>query len=221
MAGNIRTTFDREFDRICDDLNAISAAVDRAIDRSMQALVDNDRLIAEDVIESDDGINLLRFEVETACIQLIASEQPASGDLRKAIAAIHLAIEMERMGDHAAGIAKTVILVNEPLRKTLKKLEKMSALSRQMLADCMKAFLNQDAAWAREIASRDDEMDQLYRAVFERLIAIMAKKPETIKRATYLIWCAHNLERIADRVTNVAERIIFMTTGDLSELKFD
>jgi phosphate transport system protein len=89
------------------------------------------------------------------------------------------------------------------------------------LGDCMKAFLNQDAAWAREIASRDADMDQLYQAIFERLIAIMAKKPETIKRATYLMWCAHNLERIADRVTNVAERIIFMTTGDLRELKFD
>jgi phosphate transport system protein len=221
MGGNLRTNFDREFGKICDDLAAISACVDHAIERYMIALVENDRLAAEDVIQSDNEINELRFKVEEACMQLLAVEQPASSDLRKVIAAIHLAIEMERMGDHAAGIAKTVILVDEPLQKTFKKLVKMSALSRVMLADCMKAFLNQDAAWAREIASRDAEMDQLYQAVFERLIAIMAKKPETIKRATYLIWCAHNLERIADRVTNVAERIIFMTTGDLRELKFD
>ena len=221
MSRDVRTTFDREFGRICDDLAAISIAVDRAIERSMQALVENDNAAAEDVIQSDEKINGLRFKVEESCVELIATQQPAASDLRKVIAAIHLAVEMERMGDHAAGIAKTVILVDEPLRKTLKKLEKMSELSRVMLGDCMKAFLNQDAAWAREIASRDAEMDQLYQAVFERLIVIMARKPETIKRATYLIWCAHNLERIADRVTNVAERIIFMTTGDLRELKFD
>ena len=221
MSRDVRTTFDREFGRICDDLAAISIAVDRAIERSMQALVENDNAAAEDVIQSDEKINGLRFKVEESCVELIATQQPAASDLRKVIAAIHLAVEMERMGDHAAGIAKTVTLVDEPLRKTLKKLEKMSELSRVMLGDCMKAFLNQDAAWAREIASRDAEMDQLYQAVFERLIVIMARKPETIKRATYLIWCAHNLERIADRVTNVAERIIFMTTGDLRELKFD
>ena len=221
MAGNIRTAFDREFGRICDDLAAISAGIDLAIERSMQALVENNHLAAEAVIQDDEKINHLRFKVEEACVQLIATQQPAASDLRKVIAAIHLAVEMERMGDHAAGIAKTVILVDEPLQKTLKKLEKMSELSRVMLGDCMKAFLNQDAAWAREIASRDAEMDQLYQAVFERLIAIMAKKPETIKRATYLMWCAHNLERIADRVTNVAERIIFMATGDLRELNFD
>jgi phosphate transport system protein len=221
MSRDVRTTFDREFGRICDDLAAISTGIDRAIERSMQALVENDNAAAEDVIQSDVRINELRFKVEEACVELIATQQPAASDLRKVIAAIHLAVEMERMGDHAAGIAKTVILVDEPLRKTLKKIEKMGELSRVMLGDCMKAFLNQDAAWAREIASRDAEMDQLYQAVFERLIAIMARKPETIKRATYLMWCAHNLERIADRVTNVAERIVFMTTGDLRELNFD
>jgi phosphate transport system protein len=221
MAGNIRTTFDREFGRICDDLAAISAGIDRAIECSMQALVENDRAAAEDVIQGDERINQLRFKVEEACVQLIATQQPAASDLRKVIAAMHLAVEMERMGDYAAGIAKTVILMDEPLHKTIKKLEKMSELSRVMLGDSMKAFLNQDAAWAREIASRDDEIDALYQAIFERLVVIMARKPETIKGATYLMWCAHNLERIADRVTNIAERVIFMTTGDLRELKFD
>jgi len=221
MGENPRIIFDREFGGICDDLAVISTGVDRAVERSIQALVENDHLAAEQVIQDDEKINGLRFKVEEACVQLIATQQPAAGDLRKVIAAVHMAVEMERMGDHAAGIARTVTLVDEPLRKTLKKLEKMAELSRVMLGDCMKAFLNQDAAWAREIASRDSEMDQLYQDVFERLIAIMAKKPETIKRATYLMWCAHNLERIADRVTNVAERIIFMTTGDLRELRFD
>lgn len=220
MSEDPRIIFDREFGGICDDLAIISAGVDRAVERAMQALVENDHLVAEQVIQDDEKINGLRFKVEEACVQLIATKQPAATELRKVIAAIHMAVEMERMGDHAAGIARTVTLVEEPLQKTLKKLEKMAEFSRVMLGDCMKAFLNQDAAWAREIASRDSEMDQLYQDVFERLIAIMAKKPETIKRATYLMWCAHNLERIADRVTNLAERIIFMTTGDLRELKF-
>jgi phosphate transport system protein len=130
-----------------------------------------------------------------------------------------LVVELERIGDYAAGIAKTVVLMEEePLLKTFKKIPRMGEIARAMLADSMLAFTNRDAEAARIIAERDHEIDNLYENVFHRLIKIMAKEPEMVTRCTYLSWCAHNLERIGDRATNIAEQIIFMTTGQIGEL---
>lgn len=219
MAVNLRLTFDREFGEIQQMLLEQGRLLDWAIDQSMTALKNADQELARQVIDQDERVNEVRYKIEEACLALIATQQPAASDLRAVIAAIHIAVEMERMGDHAAGIAKTVILMSEePLLKTIKKIPRMAELSRQMLADCLQAYIQRDADWARRIASQDEDMDLLYRAVFDRLIEIMAKKPELITRATYLSWTAHNLERIADRVTNIAERIIFMATGDVKEL---
>lgn len=219
MGFTLRSTYDREFSGIREDLIRMSQMVDQAIAEAMLALQDRNLPLAEEIIQRDEEINALRFKIEEACIVLIATQQPTASDLRSVVSAIHIVVEMERMADHAAGIAKTVILMGEePLLKTLKKIFKMGDLSRQMLADCIQAYLKRDSAWAREIASRDDEMDQMYKSVFGRLVEVMAKKPGMVARATYLLWCAHNLERIADRVTNIAERIIFMTTGDMREL---
>jgi phosphate transport system protein len=219
MTQSLRATFDREFQAVCDDLLLMSQQVGWAIEHAMYALKERDLTVAEAVIAGDDQINHLRFKIEEACITLIATQQPAASDLRAIIAVMHMVVEIERMGDHAAGIAKTVALMSqEPLAKPLKKIPKMGDLSRQMLADCIQAFFKRDTDWAREIAAQDAKMDHMYRDVFERLLKIMAKKPELIARATYLMWCAHNLERIADRVTNIAEQIIFMLTGDMSEL---
>jgi phosphate transport system protein len=149
----------------------------------------------------------------------LATNQPAAKDLRAVIAVMFIVVEIERIGDHAAGIAKTVILMeDEPLLKTVKKIPKMGEISHQMFLECMVAFVNRDAKLAQEISARDTEMDDLYRSVFDHLIEIMAKRPKTITQANYLSWCAHNLERIADRVTNISERIIFMTTGIVQEL---
>lgn len=219
MTQIFRSAFDREFSVIQDELVMMSRLVDQAIERAMQALNERDLVLAEQVIAEDSDVNALRYKIEEDCITVIATQQPAAGDLRAVVAAMHMVVEMERMADHAAGIAKTVILMSdEPLLKTLKKIPRMAELSRKMLGECVQAFLNRDAAWAREIAAQDAEMDQLYKGVFDRLVEIMAKKPDFVTRATYLMWCAHNLERIADRVTNVAERVIFMATGDLKDL---
>jgi phosphate transport system protein len=219
MSVHLRSTFDREFSAIQQTLLEMGSMLDWAIERSIFSLKHADQEQAQTIIEKDERVNELRYKIEEACLTLIATQQPAASDLRAVIAAMHIAVEMERMGDHAAGIAKTVILMSEePLLKTIKKIPKMAELSRQMLADCLNAYIQRDADWARRIAAQDAEMDQLYKAVFDRLIEIMAKKTELIPRATYLSWTAHNLERIADRVTNIAERIIFMTTGDVKEL---
>jgi phosphate transport system protein len=219
MTQQTRNTFDREYGLICDDVVAMGTAVDQAIAQALQALIERDIPLAEKIIANDEQVNHLRYKIEEDCLTLIATHQPVAGDLRAVVAAMHIAVEVERMGDYAAGIAKTVVrMSDEPLLKTIKKIPKMGELSRKMLEDCLQAFITRDADFAAQIAAQDDEMDQLYQSVFRRLVEIMANKPEMVTRATYLMWCAHNLERIGDRVTNVAERIYFMTTGDLREL---
>jgi phosphate transport system protein len=164
-------------------------------------------------------VNKLRFDIEEECLALIATQQPTASDLRAVIAAMNIITDIERMGDHAAGIAKTVIKMgDEPLLKPLIDIPKMVTLSREMLKTSLKAFIDRDAPKARSIAKQDDEIDALYRAIFDELVEIMVDKPDAVERATYLLWCAHNLERIGDRVTNIAERVIFMSTGDMKEL---
>jgi phosphate transport system protein len=219
MNQGLRATYDKEFNEIVADMVLMSQKVEWAIERSMYALVESDRTIAHEVVSSDEKINELRFKVEEACVVLIATQQPAAKDLRSVIAVMHVVLDLERMADHAAGISKTVLMMDTGHKlKALKKIPKMGELSRKMLADSIEAFNRRDVAWARAIAEQDTEMDHMYRSVFERLVEIMARRPATIANATYLMWCAHNLERIADRVTNIAEQVIFMTTGDMGEL---
>lgn len=218
----IRTTFDREFEHIQADLVAMGGLVELGIQDAIEALKESDLKLAQKIIDGDEQVNRLRFKLEEDCLTLIATQQPAAGDLRSVIAAMYITVDLERMGDHVAGIAKTVILMShEPLAKTIKRIPRMGELSRQMLNDCLQAFIKRDATWAREIADQDEKMDELYREVFDRLVELMGKKPDLIARATYLMWCAHNLERIADRVTNIAERVVFMTTGNMQELNWD
>jgi phosphate transport system protein len=214
------SAFDREFGGITDALRRICDMVEQAIARSMQALEENDSKLAKQIIEEDAQINFLRYRIEEDCLALIATKQPAARDLRQVIGAMNIVVELERIGDYAAGIAKTVLRMrHEPLLKTFKKIFKMGSLSRQMLTDSLMAFLDQDVERARLIASMDPEMDQLYQDVFDRLVEVMAKDPDLVTRCIYLMWIAHNLERIADRVTNIAERTIFVTTGEMTELE--
>ena len=214
-----QTAFDREFDGILTDVVTMAQMVEQAIKRSMKALYENDAPLAHKIIAEDSIVNELRYKVESECLALIATKQPTAGDLRAVIAAMHIVVELERMGDHVKGIAKTVIMMEEePLLKTFKKIRKMGDLSYEMLNGAIEAFVERDAEKARVIAMRDPEVDDLYHAVFEKLVKVMAHKPELVTRATYLMWCSHNLERIADRVTNIAERVIFMATGTYGDL---
>ena len=214
-----RATLDQEARAINDDLLRMQKLVDQSILRSVGSLKRRDQTLAQQVIDEDVEINDLRFKIEEACLSLIATQQPAASDLRSVIAAMHMVVEMERMADHATGIAKTVIMMgDEPLLKPLVDIPKMAELARDMLRDSLEAYNQRDAEKARWIAGRDDDMDGLYRAVFDELVAIMSKTPGSATRATYLLWCAHNLERIGDRVTNIAERVIFVNTGDMQEL---
>jgi len=220
MTHGIRTAFDNEFNAIRQSLHQMSGLIDIAIDSALTALSEQNPKLAKKVIESDAQINHQRFEIQEACLALIATQQPAARDLREIVAILYMVVELERIGDYAAGIAKTVILMKEePLLKTFKKIPRMGEIARHMLTDVMVAFTNRDTDAARMIANRDTEVDDLYQDVMRRLIKIMVKEPEMVTRCTYLSWCAHNLERIADRVTNLTEQIIFMTTGQMEEIK--
>ncbi|MGH2621098.1 MAG: phosphate signaling complex protein PhoU [Anaerolineales bacterium] len=215
----LRSALDREFGEINDDLLRLHQLVDQAIVRSVDSLRRRDQAMAQQVIDEDVEINGLRFKIEEGCLALIATQQPAAGDLRSIIAAMHMVVEMERMGDHATGIAKTVIKMgDEPPLKPLVDIPRMAELAREMLRQSLQAYNQRDAAKARAVAKLDDEMDALNRSVFDELVQIMSQTPDSATRATYLLWCAHNLERIGDRVTNIAERVIFITTGDMQEL---
>ncbi len=219
MTQGLRATYDREYDMICQDLVLMGQKVENAIELAMTALVETDIPLAKEVMSNDEQINQLQYKIDEACLVLIATQQPTASDLRSVIAVMHIVIELERIGDHAAGIAKAVVkMAEEPMLKTLKKIIKMADLSEKMLQDCLQAFVKRDIEWAREIAAQDSEMDGMYRSVFEKLVEIMAENKKLIARATYLMWCGHNLERIADRVTNIAEQVIFMSTGDKGEL---
>jgi phosphate transport system protein len=219
MNHSIRATYDQELKSIQANLINMAELVGAAIERSMEALRNRDLVMAAKVIADDMQINKLRFQIEEDCLTLIATQQPIAGDLRTIVAMIHSVLELERMGDHASGIAKTVIKASDerPL-KPGKKLSRMAELSRRMLEDWIETFKSRDAQRAKEIAALDGEMDMMYKDLFDRLIKIMSENPKLVSRATYLMWCGHNLERIADRVTNLAEQVIFMTTGSMEEL---
>jgi phosphate transport system protein len=216
---NPRATYDREFSEIQEDIIRLGSLVEQAIDRSIECLDKRDQGLAHQIIAEDEVINDMRFQLEEECLRLIARQQPAAGDLRAVLSALSIVPEMERMADHASGIAKTVLRMgDEPLVKPLINIPRMALTVREMLRDSLKAFVQRDAEAAKAIALRDNEVDLLYKAVFDELIGIMARDPSTATRATYLLWCGHNLERIGDRVTNIAERIVFMTTGNMKEL---
>lgn len=214
-----RATLDKEAGAINDDLLRMQKLVDQSIVRSLDSLKRRDQTVAQQVIDEDIEINDLRFKIEEACLSLIATQQPAASDLRSVIAAMHMVVEMERMADHATGIAKTVIMMgDEPLLKPLIDIPRMAELAREMLRESLDAYKERNVEKAKRVAARDDEMDGLYRAVFDELVEIMSMTPGSATRATYLLWCAHNLERIGDRVTNIAERVVFVNTGSMREL---
>mgnify|MGYP003877389929 CR=1 FL=1 len=185
----------------------------------MKALRLQDVDEARRIIEDDEIINAKRFEIEDLCIQTIATQQPAASDLRVIASVLYIITDLERMADHAEGTAKiTVRMGDEPPIKPLIDLPLMAEHCRKMLRGALDAFINRDPAAAKAVADMDDEVDRLYDIVQADLLKIMMAHPEYIERATYLLWVSHNLERIADRVTNICERVAFMVTGQMKEV---
>jgi len=215
----IRRTLDREENQIKDDILRLGSLVETAIERSVTALKQRDGALAQQIIDEDQVINQLRFQIEEECLTVIATQQPAASDLRATIAATHVAVELERMADHATGIANiTLRMLDQPLLKPLIDVPLMANIAREMIRGALEAFIRHDAELARQVAMRDDEVDALYQQVFRELLTYMLEDPKNISRATYLLWVAHNIERIADRATNLCERAIFISTGQLADL---
>jgi phosphate transport system protein len=197
----------------------MASIVDKAINNAVVALGQRDLPLAQQVVAEDRAINEHRWQTEELALLLIATQAPMAKDLRTIAAAIHIVTDLERMADHAAGIAKIAVQTADqaPL-KPLIDIPRMSEIARAMLHDAITAYIEDDQAAARAIVARDDEVDGLYDQIYRELLTFMLADPTTIDQATHLLWVAHNLERIADRVTNICERVVFAATGQFEEL---
>ena len=215
----IRTGFHKKLREIQDDILVMGSMVEKAILHSVQALKDREPATARQIIADDVKINRERFEIEEKCIRLIATQQPMASDLRTIICVLNIITELERIGDYAEGIARIVVMTgDEPPLKPLIDIPRMADKTTLMLRQSLDALVNRDADAARQVVAEDDEVDNLYDQVFRELLTFMIEDPRTITRATRLIWVAHNLERSADRVTNICERVVFIVTGKMEEI---
>ena len=198
---------------------ALAGMVEAAIERGVRALRERDIELAQQIIADDLLLNRKRYDIEEHCLEIMATQQPLAGDLRTIVAVLHIIVDLERMGDHAEGIAKIALMLgDEPPLKPYIDIPRMAEIATRMLMSSLEAFKNRDANLARRICDQDDEVDALYDQVYRELVTYMVHDPKVIERATHLTWVAHNLERIADRVTNICERVVFAATGQLEEL---
>jgi phosphate transport system protein len=214
-----REHYNQELADLRASVVAMASMTNKAIDNAVTALARQDVRLAEQVVAADRAINEHRWRTEEQALLVIATQAPMASDLRMIAAVIHIVTDLERMADHAAGIAKIAIQTADqvPL-KPLVDIPRMSEIARSMLHDAITAFIEDDQAAARAIVGRDDAVDALYEQVYRELLTFMLADPTTIDQATHLLWAAHNLERIADRVTNICERVVFAVTGQLEEL---
>lgn len=214
-----REAYHKTLKDLQDDVLAMAGMVAKAIAESVEALKDRDIEKSKKIVKNDINVNRKRFEIEEKCIRIIATQQPMAGDLRVLASVINAITDLERIGDHAEGIAKISVSIGEaPLVKPLVEMPKMAEKALSMLERCMKAFVDRDIDTARKICNEDDEVDAYYDSIYGELVLLMIENPKIIKDATYLIWAAHNIERIADRVTNIAERVVYMVTGKMEEM---
>lgn len=213
-----REQYMRSLGQLRDQVVQLSTMVDQAIARSTEALKNQDVELAEQVIQADHDINELRWSLEGEALAVIAMQAPMAGDLRQIAAGLHIISELERMGDHAAGNAKIVLLTaNEPQLKPLVDIPRMAQVARTMLSDAIDAFIRSDVDLARRTMKMDNEIDELYNQVYRELLTYMMEDQRTISRATHLLWASHNLERIGDRTENICEFVIYSVTGSIEE----
>jgi phosphate transport system protein len=214
-----RETFQRNLDGLQDKLLTLGSLVESALLDSVKTLKKRDMNAARQLIAQDRLINERRYDIEAETLSLIATQQPMAGDLRTLAAVLEIAAELERMGDYAKGIANiTLMLGDQPLIKPLIDIPLMAEKGVDMLHRALDAFVRRDVDLAASIPGQDDEVDALYNQVYRELVTYIIAEPRNIEQANYLLWAAHNLERTADRVTNVCERVIFTVTGKLVDV---
>ena len=216
----LRKTFENEIQQVRDDVLLLGSMVEQAILGSVEALKKRDTKASERIIVQDGEINAKRFEIENKLMILIATQQPMPRDLRILASTLEIISELERMGDYAKGIANINIRMGDaPLIKPLIDVPRMANKGVDMLHRALTAFINEDVETAKSIPVEDDEVDALYNQVYRELMTYVIADPTVIERANWLLWVAHNLERFADRVTNICERTVFIATGEMKEIK--
>ena len=216
----LRKTFENEIQQVKDDVLMLGSMVEQALINSVESLKKRDVKLSEKIFAEDQEINKKRFAIENQLMVLIATQQPMAHDLRLLASCMEIISELERMGDYAKGIANINIRMGDaPLLKPLIDIPRMAQIGVDMLHHALTAFVNEDVKAAQSIPVRDDEVDALYNQVYRELMTFVIQDPKTIERANWLLWVAHNLERVADRVTNICERTVFIVTGEMTEIK--
>ena len=216
----IRKTFESEIQQVKDEVILLGSMVEHAIIGSVEALKKRDLVAAEKIITEDKEINQKRFAIENQLMILIATQQLMAHDLRLLASTMEIISELERMGDYAKGIANINLRMGEEaLLKPLIDIPRMAQIGTSMLHRSLSAFINEDVEAAKAIPVEDDEVDGLYNQIYRELMLIIIQDPKSIERANWLLWVAHNLERVADRVTNICERTVFIATGSFNEIK--
>ena len=215
-----RERFDRQLQLLLDQVLVLGSMVEQSVLDSLDALKRRDLATARRIYEQDQKVNEKRYSIESGCVTLIATQQPMARDVRFLAAILEIITELERIGDYAKGISKINILLSEAIIDPfiLIDLQKMAKLGLDMLRRSLDAFVAGDEKIAREIPDEDDAVDELYNQIYFKLVQQMITEPETIDRANHMMWAAHNLERMADRVTNICERIVYVATGEMREL---
>ena len=218
-----RITYTADRQEVIDRLRLLHARTDRSIVDAMQALLRRDLVLARGVSAADAEVDQLRYDIEGAMLNIIALQQPVAGDLRELMSINAIATNLERIADHAEGIARiAVFLGDDPIAATEPELWRMADVARGMLYDATRSFIDRDEVLARETYDRDDEVDDLYADVHTRLIGRLAQveqDPTVSDAITHVLWCSHNLERIGDRATNICERTIFLVTGSFDRVE--
>ena len=214
-----RQTFHQELREIEESVIQMAALVETEVARAMQALSQRDTVLATEIVSSDSEVNELQRSIRSRCIAVMALQAPVARDLRELITVQLVINELERMGDHAVGIAKQTMRIREyePI-STVEKLVQISDLVVEQVRLGIQSFVDVNVQQAREVCQRDDEIDARYRAAYSELIAIMSTESSRVQAATSLLFAAHDLERIGDRVTNICEDVIYMVTGEIEEL---
>ena len=210
----LRSDFERDLSSLQADLGEMATHVEQATRRALNALENQDLELAQHIIDEDDHIDRLQDALENKCVTLMATQQPTAIDLRALMSAVHIGVELERMGDYAEGIAKICLRIGEqPLLKPLIDIPRMADLALTMLSESLESHASRDEWQARKVCRDDDAVDDLYDQIYRELLTYMLQDPRNIERATYLLWVAHDLERIADRATNIAERVMWLVSG--------
>jgi len=213
-----RELFDRELHALRDRLIVLASEVEENVVAATRSLKEQDELRSRRIIAGDEEVNQKQISIEQDCLTLIARQQPTAGDLRFIAAVMAISNELERINDYAKGIAKINLLIGpQPQLDPVHALLPMAEKSAEMLGRSLQAFLNRDVESAHAIYAEDDVIDEMYNDIYRRLVNLIVADAQVMDQATHLLWAAHNLERTADRVSNICERVVFMATGELVE----